>query len=348
MPVVEIDGRKIGEGYAPYVVAELSANHNGDQERAVRLLEIAAKAGADAVKLQTYTPDTMTLDHNGSDFVISDGLWKGRNLYELYQEASTPWDWHEKLFARAGELGLTVFSTPFDETSVDYLVELGAPAIKIASFEAIDIPLIEKASRTGKPIIISTGMANLGEISEAVSAARGAGCDNLVLLHCVSAYPTPSIESNLRTIPHLASTFGVVCGLSDHSLGTSIPVAGVALGACMVEKHFTVSRADGGPDSSFSLEPNELTALVSETRSAWEALGQVNYERTASERENVRFRRSLYVVEDISRGEPLTRRNVRAIRPGFGLKPKHLDDIIGRNASRDLKRGTALDWTAIS
>ena len=344
---VVIAGRAIGPGHPPYVVAELSGNHNGRIERALALVEAAKNAGADAVKLQTYTADTITIDHDGPEFRIEDGLWAGRTLHELYDEAHTPWDWHERLFAHGRELGITVFSAPFDESAVALLESLAAPAYKIASFEIVDTGLVARAAATGKPVILSTGMADLGEIGDAVSAARGAGCEQLIVLHCVSGYPTPPGESNLRTIRDLGERFGAVVGLSDHTPGTAVSVAGVALGADLIEKHVTLRRADGGPDAAFSLEPDELQRLVGECRIAWEALGEAGYERKASERANVVFRRSLYVVEDVRRGDVFTAENVRSIRPDFGLAPKHLRDVVGRKAKRDVARGTAFDWSLV-
>jgi pseudaminic acid synthase len=341
---VGIRDRQIGDGHPPFVIAEMSANHIGDIDRAFALMQAAKQAGADAVKLQTYTPDTLTLDHDGPDFRIKGGLWDGYRLYDLYKEAQTPWDWHRALFEKGRELGLTVFSTPFDETAVDLLEELEAPAYKIASFEAVDHALIRRAARTGKPLIISTGMADLAEIGEAVTVAREAGARNIVLLHCTSAYPAPVEDMHLRTIPDLAQTFDVVSGLSDHTLGTAVAVAAVALGAAVIEKHFTLSRSDGGADAAFSLEPEELTRLTRDVRFAWAALGAVNYERKPREIANLTFRRSLYVVQDIAEGERLTRANVRAIRPGHGLAPKFLDQIIGRQARIRLAKGTALHW----
>jgi len=335
---VVIDGRTIGTGLRPYVIAEMSGNHNGDIERAFALLEAAKKAGADAVKIQTYTPDTMTIDHDGSDFQVRGGLWDGHSLYSLYQQAHTPWEWHAQLFERARALGITLFSTPFDHTAVDFLEDLDAPAYKIASFECTDLPLIRRVAATGKPLIISTGMATLGEIADTVEAARDAGARDLILLHCVSGYPSQPHEANLRTMPNLAESFDVIAGLSDHTMG-----------AAVIEKHFTLARADGGPDAAFSLEPDELVQLVEGCRTAWDALGRVTYERTASEAGSMVFRRSLYVVEDIAAGEVFTERNVRSIRPGYGLAPKHLPDILGCRAATNLKRGarllpTAIDW----
>jgi N-acetylneuraminate synthase len=344
---ISIAGRRIGPGEPPFIVAEISGNHNGSLERALELIEAASEAGADAVKLQTYTADTMTIDSELPDFRIDSGLWAGRTLYALYEEASTPWEWHPKLFERGAELGLPIFSSPFDETAVAFLESLEAPAYKIASFEAVDVALIERVARSGKPVIISTGMATLDEIDEAVKAARRGGCVELLLLHCVSGYPTPAAESNLRTIPDLAARFDVSVGLSDHTLGIAVPIAAVAAGASFIEKHLTIRRADGGPDSEFSLEPDELALVVTGCRTAWEALGHAGYERQPSEQANTVFRRSLYVVADVAMGEPLTRSNVRAIRPGYGLAPKLLIEIIGRRAARDIRRGTALTWDLV-
>ncbi len=343
-----IAGRAIGPDQPPYVIAEMSGNHNGDIERAFALIRAAKDAGADAVKLQTYTADTITIDHDGPGFVIEGGLWHGRRLYELYQEAHTPWEWHEALFAKGRELGITVFSTPFDPTAVDLLECLDAPAYKIASFELVDLPLVRRVAATSKPLIMSTGMAHLGEIHQAVEVARDAGCRDLVLLHCVSGYPTPADQANLRTIPHLAEAFGTAVGLSDHTHGIAVAVTSIGLGTCVVEKHFTLRRADGGPDAAFSLEPEELAALVDGCRTAWSALGRINYTRAEAERGSVQFRRSLYVVADIAAGEPFTPSNVRSIRPGFGLAPRHLPQILGRRSARSLRRGTPLDWRMLA
>ena len=347
MPEITIAGRRIGPGHPPYVIAEMSGNHNGDIKRAFALLEAAKKAGADAVKLQTYTADTITIDHDGPGFRIEGGLWNGRTLYELYQEAHTPWDWHPQLFAKARELGIAIFSSPFDPTAIDFLEKLDAPAYKIASFEIVDLPLIRRAARTGKPLIISTGIADLGEIGDAVAAARTGGCREIALLHCTSGYPTPPEESNLRTLPHLAEAFAVVAGLSDHTPGTAEPVAAIALGANLIEKHFTLRRADGGPDAAFSLEPEELAELVTNCRTAWTALGKVSYELEASEKGSKIFRRSLYAVRDIPAGGRLTAEYVRSIRPGYGLPPKHLPEVLGRRAGRAIARGTPLNWSLL-
>jgi N-acetylneuraminate synthase len=347
-PDVTIAGRKIGPSHPPYIICELSANHNGRIERALELIEAAAATGADAVKIQTYTPDTLTIAHDSPEFRIRGGLWDGYTLYDLYREAYTPYEWHPALVQRAKELGVTLFSTPFDESAVKLLSGLNVPAYKIASFEVVDLALIECVARQKKPMIISTGMANLGEIAEAVQTARRHGAEELVLLHCVSTYPARYEHANLRTIPHLADAFGVVAGLSDHTPGTACAVAAVAVGACVIEKHFTLRRADGGPDSAFSLEPDEFKRLVEDCRAAWLSLGRVDYERSEAERASLAFRRSLYVVEDVAPGGELTSRNVRSIRPGYGLPPKHLPEVLGRRAARPLKRGEPLRWQDIA
>ncbi|TDQ80968.1 N-acetylneuraminate synthase [Dongia mobilis] len=345
MQQVTIAGRTIGRDHRPYVIAELSANHNGSLERAMDIMRAAKKAGADALKLQSYRADTITIDHDGPDFRVKGGLWDGARLYDLYEQAAMPWDWHQPLFELGRELGIAVFSSPFDHTAVDMLEQLGAPAYKIASLELIDIPLIEYVARTGKPMIMSTGASELGEIAEAVAAARKAGCRELILLKCTSGYPTPPTESNLRTIPHLAEMFDCVVGLSDHTMGTAVPVAATALGSAVVEKHFTLARADGGVDSAFSLEPAELGQMIEAVNVAWDALGAVHYGPTASEAGIRPLRRSLYVVKDVKAGEKIGPEHVRSIRPGKGLAPKHLPEVIGRIAARDLARGTAVDWT---
>jgi N-acetylneuraminate synthase len=342
-PEIQIAGRKIGPAYPPYIIAELSANHLQNYSRAVEILEMAAAQGADAVKLQTYRPDTITIDHDGPDFRIPGGLWGGMTLYKLYESAYMPWEWHEPLMRRGADLGIQVFSSPFDDTAIELLQSLKVPAYKIASFEAIDLPFIRKAASCGKPLIISTGMANLSEIEEAYQAALNGGSKGVALLHCVSGYPTPIAECNLRTITDLGSRFpDTVIGLSDHTLGTVASTAAIALGASIIEKHVTMSRADGGPDSAFSLEPQELKQLVDDCRAAWEALGTVHYNLEDSEKSNTVFRRSLYVVQNVVAGEPLTLQNVRSIRPGFGMMPKHLPEVLGKLAARALRRGEPL------
>ena len=344
-----IAGRPIGPTHPPLVIAELSGNHNRSLDRALALIDAAADAGAEAVKLQTYTPDTITIAHDGPGFRIESGLWAGRTLYDLYKEAFTPYEWHAPLFEHARHRGLIVFSSPFDDTAVDLLEGLDAPAYKIASFEAIDLPLIARAARTGKPLIISTGMTSAQEIGEAVAAAQKAGVEGsgdggVALLHCVSAYPARYEDANLRAIPRLAADHHCVVGLSDHTPGSSTAVAAVALGASIIEKHFTLARSDGGPDAAFSLEPAELRRLVEDCRNAWAALGGASLTRGADEEVNRQFRRSLYVVRDVARGAIVTNMDIRSIRPGFGLPPKHLPEILGRAASRDLKRGEPLAW----
>jgi N-acetylneuraminate synthase len=347
-PEFAIAGRKIGPDYPPYVIAELSANHKGRLSKALELIEAAAATGADAIKIQTYTADTMTIPHDSEDFQIKGGLWDGYQLYQLYKEAYTPFEWHEHMFARARQLGITIFSTPFDETAVDLLEELNAPAYKIASFEAIDLALIAYVAKRGKPIIISTGMANLGEIQEAVETARNNGAGEVALLHCTSAYPAPIEEANVRTVSHLGQAFGVVSGLSDHAPGSAACVASTVLGGSIIEKHFTILRADGGPDADFSLEPDEFKKLVDDCKSAWSSLGSIRYGMTQSERASMRFRRSIYAVKPIKAGQLLTSENIRVIRPGFGLPPKLLPEIIGRTAARDIAYGEALTWPAIA
>ena len=339
---IVIDGRRIGGDQPPYIIAEVSANHNGRLETALQLIEAAKGAGADAVKLQTYRPDTITIDCDGPDFQIKGGLWDGRTLYDLYEQAHTPWEWHAPLFAHARKLGITIFSSPFDTTAVDLLRSLDAPAYKIASFEAIDLPLIRYVAATGKPLIISTGMANEEEVREAVETARAGGCTQLAILRCVSGYPAPAADYNLRTIPDMIARFGVLTGLSDHTLDNTTAVASVALGASLIEKHFTLDRAGGGPDDSFSLEPQDLEQLCRSTRTAWDALGRVKYELGESERPNVKFRRSLYFIKDLKAGEVITAAAVRSIRPGYGLAPKYIGDVIGKLARADIRRGTAV------
>lgn len=340
LPPIEIAGRRIAADQPPYIIAELSANHNGKLETAMRIIEEAAKAGADAIKLQTYRPDTITLDCDSEDFKIKGGLWDGRTLYELYEEAHMPWEWHQPLFEHARKLGITIFSSPFDTTAVDLLEELGAPAYKIASFEAVDIPLIEYVAKTGKPMIISTGMADAEEIQEAVDAARGAGCEQLAILQCVSGYPAPPEDYNLRTIPDMIERFGLVTGLSDHTIDNTTAITSVALGASLIEKHFTLDRDGGGPDDSFSLEPAELAALCRDTKTAWQALGKIDYGRKSSEQGNAQFRRSLYFVKDLKAGEVVTADAVKSVRPGYGMSPKFLDSVVGKEVAVDLKKNS--------
>lgn len=346
-PSVVIAARRIASDTQPYVIAEISANHNGSLERALEIVDAAAYAGVDAIKLQTYTPDLLTLDSDGPDFVVGDGPWKGRRLYELYEEAQTPWDWHEPLFARARQHGLTGFSSAFDAKAIAFLETLNVPAYKIASFEASDVGLIASAAATCRPVIISTGMASQREIAESVDAARDAGCHEIALLHCVSGYPTPAAEATLLSIPALQAQHQVVVGLSDHTLGAAVPVAAVALGARIIEKHITLRRADGGPDSAFSLEPDEFKRMVDLIREASAALTGPRVAPTPSEAVHRAYRRSLYVVADMAKGEAFNEVNVRSIRPGFGLAPKHLKRIIGRRANQAIKRGTALEWSLI-
>jgi len=342
-PFITIDNRKIGPDYPPYIIAELSANHNGDIERAYRIMEAAKKAGADAIKLQTYTHETITMDCDSEDFQIHGGLWDGQSLYQLYKNAHMPWDWHQPLFAKAKELGITIFSSPFDSSAVNLLEDLEAPAYKIASFELVDLPLIKRVAQTGKPMIMSTGMANQQEIQEAIDCARNNGCKELIVLHCVSGYPAPAEQYNLRTLVDIANRYQVLTGLSDHTIDNATAVTSVALGACLIEKHVTLDRSGGGPDDSFSLEPKELTQLCKDSKTAWLALGNVNYERTEAEKGNVKFRRSLYVVKEIKRGQKLTEDNIRSIRPGFGLAPKYYDLVLNKTAKYDIKPGSALN-----
>jgi len=336
---IVIAGREISESQPPYIIAELSANHNGKLETALKIVNEAAKAGADAVKLQTYRPDTITLDFDADEFKIKGGLWDGRTLYELYEEAHMPWEWHKPLFEHARKVGITIFSSPFDTTAVDLLEDLNAPAYKIASFEAVDLPLIRYVAATGKPMIISTGMADAEEIAEAIEAARDGGCKEIAILHCVSGYPAPPEDYNLHTIPDMISRYGLVTGLSDHTIDNTTAITSVALGASIIEKHFTLDRNGGGPDDSFSLEPIEMAALCRACKTAWGALGNVNYRRKSSEHDNVQFRRSLYFIDDLKEGEKLTRFNVKSIRPGYGLSPKSIDVILGMKVKRDVKRG---------
>jgi len=346
---IQICDRSIGSGQPVYIVAELSANHHQDFERAARLIDAAKDAGADAIKLQTYTPDTITIRSDRSEFRIGGGtLWDGRSLYELYGEAFTPWVWQPKLKQMANDAGLALFSSPFDETAVDFLEEMDVPAYKVASFELVDIPLIQKMARTGKPLIMSTGMATIEEIEEALAAARQEGATEIALLKCTSAYPSPADEMNLRTIPELACKFRVPAGLSDHTMGTAVPVAAAALGACIIEKHLTLSRADRGPDSAFSLEPDEFRTMVDAVRFAEKALGAAQFGPSAPEQASLAFRRSLFVVEDVKIGESFTSKNVRSIRPAHGLHTRHLSAILGRCAVCDIERGTPLSWDLVS
>jgi N-acetylneuraminate synthase len=349
MKTIKIAGREIGPNQPPFVIAEMSGNHNHSLERALEIVDATAKTGAHALKIQTYTPDTMTLDLDEREFHISDSksLWAGNSLYKLYGEAYTPWEWHKPIFDRARELGMIPFSTPFDNTAVDFLENLDVPCYKIASFENTDLPLIRRVAATGKPLIISTGMANIAELDDTVRAARDAGCKDLILLKCTSTYPAAAGNTNILTIPHMRELFGCEVGLSDHTMGVGVSVASVALGATVIEKHFTLNRADGGVDSTFSMEPAEMAQLVIETDRAWQALGKVSYGATEAEKKSIVFRRSLYVAQDIKAGDVLTKENVRAIRPGLGLPTKYLPQIIGRVAKQDLKRGTALSWDLI-
>lgn len=346
-PHINIAGRRIGLGEPPFVIAEMSANHNGNLDTALRIIEAAKKAGADAVKLQTYTPDTITLNSDAAEFHIQGGLWDGRTLYDLYREAHMPWDWHAPLFAHARKVGITIFSSPFDNTAVDLLEDMNAPAYKIASFEAVDLPLIKYVAGTGKPMIISTGMADAEEIGEAIEAARAGGCRELAILHCVSGYPAPAADYNLATLPEMQRRFGLVTGLSDHTLDNTTAISSVALGASIIEKHFTLDRSGGGPDDSFSLEPGELAALCNDARTAWSALGKVDFGRKSSEQGNAQFRRSLYFVKNLKAGDLITEDAVRSVRPGFGLAPKHLDAVLGRRVKTDVSHGVAVTWNHI-
>jgi pseudaminic acid synthase len=344
---MQIADRKIGPDQPPYIIAELSANHNGSFERALRMMEAAQATGADAIKMQTYRPDTITLKSDRPEFRISGGLWDGRTLYDLYEEAHTPWDWHKPMFEHARKLGITLFSSPFDRTAVDLLEDLNAPAYKIASFEAVDLPLIRYVAGTGKPMIISTGMASAEEIEEAIAAAQDGGCTEIAILHCVSGYPAPPGDYNLRTIPEMFARFGYVTGLSDHTLDNTTAITSIALGSSIIEKHFTLDRAGGGPDDSFSLEPAEFTDLCRSVRTAWEAMGQVDFGRKSSETGNAIFRRSLYVALAVEAGEEITPENVRSVRPGHGLPPKAFDALIGRRFTRDVMAATPMSWDLV-
>ncbi|AMW35596.1 pseudaminic acid synthase [Haematospirillum jordaniae] len=347
MDMLIISGREVSEHQPPYVIAEISANHNGSLERAKLSIEMAAKSGANAVKIQTYNADTMTIDCDKDDFIVKGGLWNGYKLYDLYHEAYTPYEWHQELFRFARKIGITLFSTPFDETAVDLLESLNTPAYKIASFELTDLPLIRYVAKKKKPMLMSTGMASEGEITEALECARSHGCDSILLFHCISSYPAPVEQANIRSITQLKKTFGVTVGLSDHTIGNIAATASVALGASAIEKHFTISRADKGPDSAFSIEPGELEKLVKDVNETWSALGKDELIRPKAETNSRVFRRSLYFVNDIKAGTPITPGDVRRIRPGYGLPPKHYDDIIGKTTSRDVERGQPVAWDDI-
>lgn len=348
--MITINNKKIGLDQPPFIIAEMSGNHNQSLKRALEIVETAAKTGAHALKIQTYTPDTMTLDLDEREFHISDpkSLWAGSSLYKLYGEAYTPWEWHKPIFDRASELGIIAFSTPFDNTAVDFLEGLDVPCYKIASFENTDLPLIRRVAATGKPLIISTGMASIAELDDTVKAAREAGCKDLILLKCTSTYPATAGNTNILSIPHMRELFGCEVGLSDHTMGVGVSLASVALGATVIEKHFTLNRADGGVDSAFSMEPSEMRQLVVETERAWQALGKVSYGATEAEKKSIIFRRSLYVVQDLKVGDVLTKENVRAIRPGLGMATKYLDVVLGKKVKQDVQRGTALTFELLS
>lgn len=348
LPAINIAGRSIATDMPPYIIAELSANHNGRLETALKIIEEAKKAGADAIKLQTYTADTITLNCDSEEFQIHGGLWYGKTLYQLYKEAHMPWEWHKPLFEHARKNEITIFSSPFDNTAVDLLEDLNAPAYKIASFEAVDLPLIKYVASTGKPMIISTGMADAEEIQEAVEAAREGGCKELAILHCVSGYPAPAEDYNLRTIPDMIQRFGLVTGLSDHTLDNTTAIASVVLGASIIEKHFTLDRSGGGPDDSFSLEPAELAALCRDSKTAWAALGEISYARKSSEQSNAQFRRSLYFVKDMKAGDVITEDCVRSVRPGYGLAPKYLDEVIGKVVGCEVSANTPVTREALN
>lgn len=344
---MSINGRVIGPGHPPYIIAEMSANHNGSLKRAIEIIDMAKATGADAVKLQTYTADTLTIQSDRPEFKINGGLWDGYTLYELYKWAAMPWDWHAPLFEHARRIGMTIFSSPFDETAIDLLESLDAPAYKIASFEAIDLPLIERVAKAGKPMIISTGLADEAEIQQAIDTASNAGCKEIAILHCVSGYPAPAADYDLLTIPDMIDRFGCITGLSDHTIDNTTAIASVALGASLIEKHVTLDRSAGGPDDSFSLEPEELKALCVSVRTAWEAVGTVNYRRKDSEKANLQFRRSIYFVRDVAAGEEITPAHIRIIRPGLGLAPKHFKDIVGRRTKTSVAAGTPASWNIV-
>lgn len=343
---IKIDRRAIGQDHPPYIIGEMSGNHNQSIEKALKLIDAAADAGVDAIKLQTYTADTLTIDCDSADFRVENvnGDWDGKTLYELYEIAHTPWEWHEKLFAHAKSKGITIFSTPFDDGAIELLESLNAPAYKIASFENNHLPLIKSVAKTGKPLIISTGASTLSDIQDAVVTAREAGCDDLIILKCTSTYPASPKDSNVRTIPHMRETFNCEVGLSDHTLGIGVPIAATALGATVIEKHFCLDRSEGGVDAAFSLEPHELKQLVDETKRAWQSLGAVKYNISNSEKSSKSFKRSIYVVKDVAEGEVITAEHVRIIRPGYGLKPKYMEQVIGRIAAKGIKRGQRLQW----
>ncbi len=345
---INIDGRKIGVKYSPYVIAEMSANHNGNINNACKIIDMAKASGADAVKLQTYHPDTITMDMSTPEFMIKGGLWDGQSLYELYKGAFMPWEWHKPLFDYAKKVGITIFSSPFDNTAVDLLEDLNTPAYKIASFEVVDLPLIKYVAQTGKPMIISTGMADVEEIQEAIEAAQDGGCKELAILHCVSGYPAPAVDYNLKTLTDMKQKFGLVAGLSDHTIDNTTAIISAALGASIIEKHVTLDRNSGGPDDSFSLEEKELKKLCEDVKNVWNSLGKVDYGRKSSEQDNVKFRRSLYVVKNVSAGELLTKENIRSIRPGFGVSPKYFDLLIGKTVNQNIKRGTPVSWDIIN
>lgn len=343
-----INGRKIGDEHPPYIIAELSANHNGSIETAKKIIKMAKSSGADAIKMQTYRADTLTIDSDLPDFQLTEGLWAGRNLYQLYEWAHTPWAWHKPLFDFARELDITIFSSPFDETAVDLLEDLNAPAYKIASFEAVDANLIKYVAATRKPLIISTGMADAEEIQEAIDAAYEGGATEIAILHCVSGYPAPPGDYNLKTILDMQRRYGIPVGLSDHTIDNITAISGVALGACIVEKHVTLDRNGGGPDDSFSLEPEELKSLCKESKIVWDALGNVNYERKSSEKNNLKFRRSLYFVEDIGRGEIIQEKHIKSIRPGYGLSPKYYNEVLGKSLKKSVSKGTRVCWSLLT
>jgi len=344
---MKINGRLIGDGYSPYIVAELSANHNGSLENAIKIIEMAKNSGADAIKMQTYTPDTITINSNKSDFIINDGLWSGRSLYNLYKEAHTPWEWHKTLFDYAKKLDITCFSSPFDKTAVDFLEDLNVPAYKVASFEMIDLPLVKYIAETGKPMIISTGLAKYEEIAEVIETAKDNGCNDLAVLHCVSSYPAPSEEYNLKTIVDIRENFDVVVGLSDHTQSDVVSIASVALGASIIEKHVTLDKNGLGPDDSFSLDGADLKQLCDNIRITFSSIGNVNYDKKESEKPNLKFRRSLYFVRDISKGELITKDVVKSIRPGYGVLPKYIEEVIGKVVICDIKKGTPVNFDLI-